>query len=703
LETLMAVLRSGSKPMVTRRGAAMLAASSCVGPPTGQPPLPADVTAAREFVAPLVFGLNVDRWRVVTMAWTGKPLRSDTAYWIYLKSLGVTHIRMFLPWRTTTDVRGVGWTNGVQPTDADLGLFLDAAETIIRAGLKVLYECTDYLGTDLVTHRAAIEQVIARQADMIKARGTTRFPQTMIAIGPFAGLEFDGNADANPYRLAAHKILRERLPGYVLLTGAANRSSPVSLAEPDWFMVSDYRTILTVHEYAGVPLPTYLQGQVARYDAVSAANGGVPVICTECAHGSAAYQTAWLDHIDAYATYQPLIRPTFWVVTDGGSYNFGTSNTDLTIRAAIVQKLDLAWAKIQNDAGWKAQNPGVTPHPFPQPPPTTTLTDVQFAQNWVAPLTVGIVVDRLYINHCRAYLPNRGFFTYLKSLGLTHVRLILPWRPNESLFGLPNNWVGNTTPPANSIDSMLDNCLEANAVGLKTFCNFMDEVYYEFALPHWDAIKRYATLIGQRIALKNFDATMACFNAGPTEWIGGIDDGRRFGRNTEMNPLRMDLHNLMRAQLPQFVLTSASSDWGSPRSLVHPDWQAPSDKRCIATWHQYNQPWPWGDPNQQNIAEYNAEQRALEEFSTRHGGIPTVCQEWGLGGRFEGPEWIRRLQTLRDSNLIKQKAMPWAISAGAWLRMNIDETNVRLKPHLATVLGEINAAARARPDWNPIP
>ncbi|MDO9712388.1 LamG domain-containing protein [Paracraurococcus lichenis] len=362
----MGLLTRNFLPMVARGGAPMLQAPASV---QAKPINSADAKAARDFVAPLTVGVAVERWRPMYMAYGGKPLATDTAYWTYLKGLGITHVRLFLPWRTKIDMYG-GWVGGVQPTDAQLGQFFDMVETVIRAGLKVLYECADVLGDDITTNPSDIYTMLDRQANLIVQRGTTRFPKDMIAIGPCASIELGTNAAANAFRLEAHRRLRAKLAGYVLLTGAAANYSPDALTAADWVMVQDQRVILTVHEYAGVPTASQLQAQQAAYDIVSQGNGGVPVLITEAAHGSSTYADTWRQHLYAYAQYQPRTRATLWTVTDGAWFALNVSSTDPTLRPAMEFGVKKGVALIENTPEWLADNPGATAPEIPVEAPT---------------------------------------------------------------------------------------------------------------------------------------------------------------------------------------------------------------------------------------------------------------------------------------------------------------------------------------------
>lgn len=361
----MPLLRSGLVPFVSHAGTPLLAS------PVTEPPPPdpsAEAAPARAWVAPLTIGVNVERFRASTLSYGTAPLRTNTAYWAYLKSLGFSHVRFSLPWRTQTDMSGLGWVNGVEPADADLDPLLDASETAIRAGLKVIYTCTDTVGADFLFYGAAIESVLARTAVRISQRGQTRLPPTMFAVSPFFALDFATNLECNGYRLAAHRILRERLPDYVLVTGAAKSSAPSLLLASDWQMTPDAKVICEIQEMVGTPTATFLQGQAINFAAFSAAHSGVPVMATSVAAGTQSYGTDWATHMDLYSTYLPQVRQTHWSITNGSWYNLATSTTDLTIRSALIYPIAKADATIQNSTAWKQANPGVTPKPIPPPP-----------------------------------------------------------------------------------------------------------------------------------------------------------------------------------------------------------------------------------------------------------------------------------------------------------------------------------------------
>jgi hypothetical protein len=369
------VLRSSAsaRPMVLRAGGPLMESPPNVAPNAQQPPPPdpaaLDVQFVQNFVAPLTVGVAVERFRSVTMVWQGHSLGTDTAYWAYLKGLGVTHVRLNQPWRVSTEMYP-GWSNGTQPTDAQLDQMLLAAQKAVAAGLKVLYDCTDTLSAADFNNRTAIEQVVDRTAAKVAVLGAA-LPPASFAIGPYFELDFPTNADCNTYRLAAHTILRTRLPSHVLITGAALNNSPTALTASDWSMVQDRRVILKWHDYPGLPTANYLQVLLGKYNTLSQQNGGVPIIGCLAAVGTHDYEAAWSQLLQQYAAYQPLVRPCLWTVTDGQWFNIAVSTSDPTLRSDIEFSVKKSAAIVQNDAGWLSANPTVNPPPIPADPVTT--------------------------------------------------------------------------------------------------------------------------------------------------------------------------------------------------------------------------------------------------------------------------------------------------------------------------------------------
>src|SRR5919202_2180174 len=135
---------------ITRRalvGGALLALPACGLDPSAATPRPATarpvprsgLAPARDFRDGLVLGVNIERGRAWEMPITSGYLRN------YLRNtVGMTHVRLFYPWRPT--LRMADTPVGRRPTPHQFGRLLDVAKRANAAGLKVVLDCADVMG-----------------------------------------------------------------------------------------------------------------------------------------------------------------------------------------------------------------------------------------------------------------------------------------------------------------------------------------------------------------------------------------------------------------------------------------------------------------------------------------------------------------------------------------------------------------------------
>ena len=320
-------------PADTHVGADSSAPASDVGGP-----LPTDdLAAAQAFVAPLVLGANVERGFAYDMP--GVSPTSSTAYWTYLKdTVGLTHVRMFYPWRPSFEMGGGGPGNA--PPDAGrFNRILDAAEQANKAGLKVFLDCTDVMGLEDFTgsNGAATETHIANCA---RWTADHHMDPTMFALGPvneWAG--GDDNTTFNDHRLHFHGVLRAALPGYVLTTGPGYWKSRDWLydAARKFTTFDDLRVVYEWHEYSTLDVAGWTSEE-AKLDGWRKAHGGRPTICGEAgpgwpdeSYGSGKlgdFPAAWIGR---YRDLLPAIaadRPSVWAITYGGSLRLNKAGDD---------------------------------------------------------------------------------------------------------------------------------------------------------------------------------------------------------------------------------------------------------------------------------------------------------------------------------------------------------------------------------------
>ncbi|KAA5611574.1 cellulase family glycosylhydrolase [Rhodovastum atsumiense] len=301
--------------------------------PTGGAPLdPADIAFAKAWVKDIYMGADIER------GWAWAVPGGALTYGKYLKAQGFDYVRLFYGWRPAYDMMGEGKS---PPTKAQFTRILDAAKAYMDAGLKVILDCADVLTTweDFTANEAVIYQHIRNCTTWIAER---QFDRTKFACGP--ANEWGGNSDYTLHQVALHRILREALPGYVLVCGANNWKHYSAMISKRPF-VADGRVLWDHHSYDAKSAAEWgtIEGQIQAW---SAANGGLVTIWTEAGLGYGGWTdsggvyhqgqeqdpVAWMRNIDAMFPAMHSQRPGFWAVTYGNAYRLNKSASDAAIK-----------------------------------------------------------------------------------------------------------------------------------------------------------------------------------------------------------------------------------------------------------------------------------------------------------------------------------------------------------------------------------
>lgn len=325
--------------------------------------------------------------------------------------------------------------------------------------------------------------------------------------------------------------------------------------------------------------------------------------------------------------------------------------------------------------------------------------DAAAAKAFVAPLTSGMNIERgspwNFSYDGKALNAGVAYYTYLKGLGLTHVRFFYPYRPDQDMEG--NGITGDNTPQNSHIDRMLDACSWAINAGLKVFVDMTDVVEdYELA-EHWTAVKAYIDRFAIRAAGRSA-LTTSMFCLGPFNELAQRE-------NPSFNSYRLEAHNIIRARLPNHVLMTSGSYWGNPDYLVKSDWAMVSDKRVVAQWHIYDH-----DITQARLTD---QRNYLDAFQSRNGGIPTIGGEVGYGNHgwpdpgtgLEIPtqngnlaKWVTN-QGLYSRYLGMERPIWWCITKGTWWQANRSASDPRLRPELEQACRDSDATIRGLQAW----
>lgn len=317
------------------RDSAMVPASAAVVP---APAPSGDAAVANSFMTGLRHGMNVERWRPVTMKWNGKPLASDPAYWEYLRGIGLTHVRGFCPVHFQVDMIGKGLLNGKMPDDGLIDQFLQPWRTASKAGLKVFLDICDVQDSgNLGRHWKAFLDYMTRFSRRVAA--APELGPDRLAIGPFNELAAGKNADYNNFRIEAHRAIRAVLPQHVIVHGAADWDNWRLLVATDWAPPPDFRAIGQWHHYldanSGLGFWQDVQRQLRAW---SKRNGGMPSACGEAGFDEfwadpkhKNYSDRWLRAVRDQANGIPCEAPMWWAVTSGSDYRCNKTAEDLTL------------------------------------------------------------------------------------------------------------------------------------------------------------------------------------------------------------------------------------------------------------------------------------------------------------------------------------------------------------------------------------
>lgn len=295
---------------------------------------------AANFLGPLTVGLNIERGNAWKMSYNGQSLRTNIAYWQYLKGLGITHVRMFMAFRPDLDMLGQGFVGNTTPDNATIDLLLDSCSTAISAGLKVFLDLTDVISdTELNTYWSSISAYLDRAAQRIAGRAS--LTPDMFCVGAFQELAAAENSQVNGRRLDGHNILRARLPNHILLNGSAYWNEPYHLTDGTWTKPADTLTIAQWHLYPTGLSATMAQDIRSKMAAFSTANSGIPTVGGEAGFnnaweaGAQNYSATWLANMRLWAEHCGQERPMWWAVTDGNDWRANRSSTDPTLLATI--------------------------------------------------------------------------------------------------------------------------------------------------------------------------------------------------------------------------------------------------------------------------------------------------------------------------------------------------------------------------------
>jgi hypothetical protein len=310
--------------------------------------------------------------------------------------------------------------------------------------------------------------------------------------------------------------------------------------------------------------------------------------------------------------------------------------------------------------------PGSMPAAAPDKP-GAPVGDLAAAQAFVEPLVLGVNIERGWAWSLpgESTTTSTQYWTYLKStVHATHVRLFYPWRPSIAMGGGGAN---NSPPDQAAFDRILDAADQAIKAGLKVFVDFTDVMGSEdFEGDNGVATEAHLKNAAQWSAARKLDPTMIAY--GPVnEWAGGDD-------NTIYATQRPHAHDILRAALPGYVLTTGPAYWKSREFLYDPakKFVPFADLRVVYEWHHYSS---------LNAQGWAGEEAKLAAWRSANAGRPTICGEAGPGywdepvngGRLasQPSAWPSRFAEQLPAIAAEHPSI-WAVTYGSEYRINKD-------------------------------
>lgn len=271
---------------------------------------------------------------------------------------------------------------------------------------------------------------------------------------------------------------------------------------------------------------------------------------------------------------------------------------------------------------------------------------------------------------------DHGYWKYLLSVGVTHVRGFFPVHNNIDMIG--KGLLNGKMPDDGMIRQFMQPWRTGAAAGVKIFLDITDVQGEGNLRRYWggflDYIERFSRIVAESPEL------------GPDRCVIGPFNELIAGTNLSFNDLRMQAHQRIRSVLPNHIITHGASEWNSWKHLTNTNWQAPPDKRVIGRFHHY-------EDALRGVGYWQDVARQLAAWSERNGGIPSFVGEAGMDEFVNRSHvlWSTRwLTAIRDQSRGLSKHAPcwWAVTDGNDYRMNPVTTDPTLRPEIEQVLRE---------------
>lgn len=300
------------------------------------------VAQVRRFLAPLRFGVNVERGDVLVKGWLTDAVLREYA------SQGVTHIRIYPP---------SGGRFPLMPQE-QFALWLRASRAIIAAGMTVFLDCLDVVDERFMA-RDEVPDHIRRCAAAIAAQDLD--PRRM-AVGAVSEYADGTNRGFEARRELCTDILHQALPNHVIVTNGADYGAPATMMDGTLRIDPDKPRLHQWHMYeldaGNLEAVRHWQERIQHW---ADANRTV-TYCGEWgigppdnSNGAASDYRPFPDHIRQAAQGMGQQRPAQWTVTDGRWWRLNEAGS-ARLRPEIAAAIADASSHIASQRWYKDQN-----------------------------------------------------------------------------------------------------------------------------------------------------------------------------------------------------------------------------------------------------------------------------------------------------------------------------------------------------------
>lgn len=291
--------------------------------------------------------------------------------------------------------------------------------------------------------------------------------------------------------------------------------------------------------------------------------------------------------------------------------------------------------------------------------PKTTKANIKVppqpgSKNIIADWRMGLNTERSnpgYLRYNGQLLTQPTFYKdYCPGVGINWIRMFT-WFGTEKNMGIDTDH----TPDPSIFNVVIEATKAANSTGMGVSLGLTDVLEAWSVDNRWDAVVEHVRNMA-RIANQQLDPNLTVLET--ANELGG-------GDNAFWNPKRMQLHNVIRQEAPQFTIAHGCANWNAKQ--WGSDWQQPPDRNVVLRYHGYER------GNWSRIDDCKAQAKSLGTMI--YGG--EIMPEFGNGNY---DDWGQNWQDCLDNG--GHACAGWAITGGRDFRMNRPGDDARLVPEL---------------------